>query len=87
MALPDPTCLRIFKMTHHWERLRIVDNDPVVTFEMEPNRILEHALFIDGFFACREVGLRALQCVMNLFGAGEELGGALDHAPSGFKPQ
>ena len=50
MALPDPSATLAFEMPDQRQRLRVVDDDRVTIFEMQPQGILARDLFVDLLF-------------------------------------
>ena len=82
MTLPDPRRTAISKVAHQGDRLRIVNDNRVVAFQVEAQGVLSNYLLVNGFFGGGQFDLRALQGVMDLLGAGEESRGSLNHMPA-----
>jgi hypothetical protein len=63
------------------QRLRIVNDDCVAIFEMEPGCILQHDLFVYGSLCFRQTQVLTLQGVVQLLCAAEKPGCSLDEMP------
>ena len=81
MAAPDPRRL-LAEVADKRQGLRVVDDHQIMV-EMHAGRVLEHDLLIDVPLQVGEIDLVALKRVVHLLGDAEEVGPALNHAPSG----
>lgn len=84
MALPNPGYFSIGEMPDQRQRLWIVHDDNVAFFEMKPGSILEYYFLVNRLVLVGKFDLVALQRVVKLFCAGEEVGSTLDEMPLGF---
>jgi hypothetical protein len=69
MTLPNPGDLVSFER----KRLRIVDHNDVMFFQMKPKGIFQNYLLVDKRFVIGKLNLRTLQRVVNLLGPAKKL--------------
>jgi hypothetical protein len=69
-------------MVNHRKRLRIVDDDQIVTVQVISDRVFIDDFFVNPHFSMAQVDLPTLQGIVHLLGDAEEISCPLNHPPA-----